>query len=107
MWKAGDDEEKVSSLLKDAHISEKDLKEEGVTSDMIKTIVALTQNEGESYEDYIKRLAGNESAHSIKVLELEDSLNLSVYSDLKESDYQMIKNYIGALNYLNTIPYNI
>lgn len=71
----GDDFE-IVAMLKDAHLSVEDLKEEGFSEPVIQAVDAITQREGEADEDYMKRVAKNPVAMRVKeISETENKEN--------------------------------
>ena len=65
------DEFEIVAMLKDTGLSVEDLRKEGFADDVIQAVDAITQKEGEAYEDYLKRVAKNSVALKVKVNEVE------------------------------------
>lgn len=61
---------------------------------------AITRREGESYMQYIKRCAENEIAKAVKILDLEDNMNIQRLGELKDEDIARLNKYKKAYKYL-------
>lgn len=80
---------------------------EGFSETVIDALKALTRRKGESYEDYIKRLAPNSLARTVKLSDLQDNLNLSRIlknRKLTAKDHERSEKYFKAKLYLNAFP---
>ena len=77
-----DDKARATSLLhnimKETDITANDLSEIGFPSDVVKTVVLMTREPGESYDEFINRiiLSNNSMALQIKKADIEQSMNL-------------------------------
>ena len=60
------DEFEIVAMLKDTRLSVEYLRKEGFAEDVIQAVDAITQREGEAYEDYMKRVAKNSVALRVK-----------------------------------------
>lgn len=61
---------------------------------------AITRREGESYMQYIKRCAENDIAKAVKILDLEDNMNIQRLGELKDEDIARLNKYKKAYKYL-------
>ena len=111
--KFSDDKTKVIALLHDimqeTEITANDLSEIGFPSDIVKTVVLMTREENESYDEFINRIIGskNDRALQIKKVDIEQSMDLH---DIEVTDdylnrievkykpqYEKILGYLGDL----------
>ncbi len=111
--KFSDDKTKVIALLhdimKETEITANDLSEIGFPSDIVKTVVLMTREENESYDEFINRIIGskNDRALQIKKVDIEQSMDLH---DIEVTDdylnrievkykpqYEKILGYLGDL----------
>ena len=111
--KFSDDKTKVIALLhdimKETEITAYDLSEIGFPSDIVKTVVLMTREKDESYDDFINRIIGskNDRALQIKKVDIEQSMDLH---DIEVTDdylnrievkykpqYEKILGYLGDL----------
>tara|TARA_Y100000310_G_scaffold335963_1_gene419306 strand:- start:2908 stop:3387 length:480 start_codon:yes stop_codon:yes gene_type:complete len=67
--------------------------------DMYLALVAITRQEEEKYEEYIKRVSGDDNARLVKILDLRDNLTRSVPPLERHK-----KRYEAALSFLTSVP---
>lgn len=68
--------------------------------EIIEAVDALTRREGESYMDFIHRVATNSIALCVKIRDLEDNLDCKRIPDMKEEDWNRMKKYYKARKFL-------
>jgi len=73
-----------------------DLREMGFGEDVVRAIDALTKREGESYDDFIDRLASNPLARQVKMADLEDNMDPRRLASLGGPDLERIAKYHRA-----------
>lgn len=97
-------EEKIVAILhdtiEDTNISPEILKEEGFPDYIIKAILAVTKQEGETYEDFVKRASKNPISCNVKIADIKDNLDVSRLSEVKEKEAARLNKYIKALEFL-------
>jgi len=104
MFKANKIEEKIIAVLHDViEKTNKDfdfLRNAGFSDKIILAIDALSRRSGESYDKYIARVAENQLAKTIKILDLKDNIcSLNVDKGQQKKSDQYLK-YQTALNRL-------
>ena len=72
------------------------LRAEGFPEEVVQIIELLTKREGEPYEEYVKRAAGNGIARRIKIADLEDNMNMQRCRELTGADFKRYQKYHGA-----------
>jgi len=72
----------------------------GFPEAVVEAVDALTRREGESYEAFVARAAGNPLARRVKIADLEDNLDLSRIAAPTEKDYRRLERYRRALERL-------
>ena len=62
------------------------------------SVMVLTRRDGESYDDYIERIAnsGDTIAIVVKIADLNDNMNLGRLDDVTEKDIERTKKYARA-----------
>lgn len=104
MAKMVNSDEKAVALLhdviEDSDYTADDLRKEGIPANVIDAVLALTKEEGESYEFFIERVLKNKLASKVKIADIEDNINVLRLKSLKDSDLQRIANYHKAWNKL-------
>lgn len=65
---------------------------------------ALTRRDGESYDEFVGRCAGNAVARDVKRADIEDNLDLSRLPAVTDRDLQRADKYRRALALLASVP---
>lgn len=94
--KTGTTEEMIVALLhdvvEDSSWTMGDLKKEGFSEAVLAAVEALTRLDGEPYQIYIERVAGNSLATKVKMLDLQHNMEPARLSDRgPEDDLRTIK----------------
>ena len=98
------DEEKIVALLhdtiEDTNVTADYLLSEGFPRNIVDSILSVTRNENESYEDFIKRCHLNPIGRQVKLHDLEDNMDISRLPQVTEKDLARLNKYIEAYRYL-------
>jgi len=101
------DEEMAVALLhdviEDSEMSEQDLLNEGIPTKVVEAVKCLTKGSGEDYDEFISRVSKNELASEIKIVDIEDNINILRLKTLSEKDLERIAKYHRAWNKLQNI----
>lgn len=105
------DEEKIVALLhdtiEDTDVTAEYLLSQGFPQDIIEGILAVTKREGESYEEFVARAAGNPLGRIVKLRDLEDNLDVSRLDYVSPETAARLSKYLAARNFLiNCRPQN-
>lgn len=104
MLKVNSIEEKIVAVLHDAledtECTYQNLKEIGLSDELIESIYCLTRQNNESYMDFIRRCKQNHIARIVKLADLEDNCDLSRIENPSEKDYARVKKYKKAIKEL-------
>lgn len=73
----------------------------GFKQEIVDAIMSLTQREGESFNDFIMRVDGNQIGRSVMMSNLEDELNFYRYEQLTADDLIIINEKLKAWRYLD------
>jgi hypothetical protein len=90
MARVDTDLERVVAVLHDTvenggdRISFERLRAEGFPEDVVAAVECLTDRDGESYEDFLARIAPNPLARRVKVADLADQLDLFHHTDISD-----------------------
>ena len=69
------------------------LRKEGFDELLIEALDCLTRRDGESYKEFIDRLAPNPVARAVKIADLEDNMNLKQLERVTETDLKRTAKY--------------
>jgi guanosine-3',5'-bis(diphosphate) 3'-pyrophosphohydrolase len=64
----------LHDVLEDTETTADDLREIGISADIVDAVIALTHDPAETYEEYTQRVARNAVARDIKLADLADNL---------------------------------
>ena len=70
----------------------------------VQVLEELKQKEGETYEDYIRRLRRSYVSKQVIEAELEDRLDLTTYKEITDEDLEKIQQYKWAYDELFPLP---
>lgn len=97
-------EEKIVALLhdvvEDTDVTFEDLKEMGFSFEIIEAVKAITKN-GESYEEYLRKVKENEIARKVKMEDIKHNMDLSRLSVITDKDLKRVEKYKKAFKYLS------
>lgn len=79
------------------------LRTEGFSEEVVRAVDALTRREGESYEEFVRRVGENPVARRVKLADLEDNMDVRRLSRLDEKDLERLKKYHQAWLKLSAI----
>lgn len=107
MDKMDTDEEKIVAILhdtiEDGVCTLKDLIDEHFGTDVIYALILLTHKERDSYDEYIKKIAGDKLATKVKLADLKDNSDITRLKGLTKKDFDRIEKYHRSYVYLSKI----
>lgn len=99
--------EKIVALLhdvvEDTDITIDYLKQQGFSCDIIDAIDAITKQENEPYEEYLKRLIQNKLAFSVKIADMTHNSDITRIPNPKQKDFDRVKKYKDKIEYLKSL----
>ena len=102
-------DEKIVALLhdtvEDSSISLSFLKQEGFCDEIVDAVNALTKRDGEAYETFISRVMLCKLATRVKIVDLQDNLDVRRLKEITTNDLQRIQKYLTALSKLSQSKY--
>ena len=72
------------------------LRAEGFSEAVLRALDLLTHRDGEGYEAYVERIAGDELARRVKLADLEDNMDLRRIPDPQPADLERLAKYRRA-----------
>ncbi|MGH9287318.1 MAG: GTP pyrophosphokinase [Acidimicrobiales bacterium] len=94
----------LHDAIEDSDLELSDLVEAGYPADVVAAIDCLTHREGETYEDYIERVATNEVARRVKIADLQENLANNRRSADAPGNVERIARYESAVAQLSAHP---
>ena len=95
----------LHDVVEDSPITLADLRRAGCPDKVLKAVDCLTRREGERYEEYVRRAAGDRLARIIKIADLEDNMELRLKHGLAGKDKARMARYRKAYLALTGLSY--
>lgn len=100
------DEQKMVALLhdviEDCGVTADELLAEGFPQEVIEGIVAVTRQDGESYEEFVARAKQNPLGRAVKLHDLEDNLDIFRLDTLSPEMAARFSRYLAAYRFLQS-----
>jgi len=93
----------LHDVLEDTSITVDDLREGGYSEEVLRALDALTRREGESYPEFIERVAADPLARRVKLADLADNLDADRLPEMAEADRQRMARYRAAWERLESL----
>jgi phosphonatase-like hydrolase len=90
----------LHDLIEDTNHTLSELRHIGYTEEIIQAIDALSKKSGESYVEFIERVAANPLAKRVKLADLEDNMDIRRLSEITERDQERLRRYQSAWRHL-------
>ena len=91
----------LHDVVEDTHFTQEDLRSRGYPTDVLEALDCLTKRPAEDYEDFIQRIKPNPIARRVKLVDLEDNMDVRRLLTLNEEDFRRLKRYRKAWAELN------
>lgn len=92
----------LHDVLEDTDTTPEDLLHQGFPQDIIDCLLLMTRQDGQDYEEYVRRLSANPVCREVKIADLEDNMDIRRLPSLKERDLLRIQKYHKAWKFLTT-----
>ena len=93
----------LHDVVEDCSVSFDELRAFGMTERVVSGVKALTRQNGETYEQFIERLAGNRDALLIKREDLRDNSDLTRLKGVTEKDVTRMQKYMRAFKRVESL----
>ena len=93
----------LHDVIEDSEWTMEMLENEGMSSRVLDALECLTHIDGESYEDYIKRIATNKDAIRVKLEDLSHNMDLKRLKGLRQKDFERMEKYTRAYAFLSKV----
>jgi (p)ppGpp synthase/HD superfamily hydrolase len=94
----------LHDVVEDTDWTFEKLSAEGYSDVLVEAIKAVTKQEGEEYEAFVRRSAANPLAKKIKLADLEDNMDLRRMPEVTEKDLSRLQKYVKAWHFLSETP---
>jgi (p)ppGpp synthase/HD superfamily hydrolase len=93
----------LHDVVEDCDVSFDDLRDFGMPERVVAGVKALTRQAGETYEQFIERLAGNRDALLVKREDLRDNSDLTRLKGVTEKDVARMQKYMRAFKRVESL----
>jgi (p)ppGpp synthase/HD superfamily hydrolase len=93
----------LHDVVEDCKVSFDDLRAIGMTDRVISGVKALTKQAGETYEQFIDRLASNHDAMMVKREDLRDNSDITRLKGITPKDIERMEKYMKAFRKLDAL----
>lgn len=90
----------LHDVVEDSDYTFDDLRQMGYGEDVLEALDCLTRRADETYEAFVERASKNPIAKQVKLADIEDNLDVRRLRDITDKDYQRLKRYRKAWEYL-------
>lgn len=91
----------LHDVVEDSDWTLEKLREKGFSEEVLEAIEDVTNREGESYEQFIERAGKNQIARRVKIVDLEDNMDVKRLKTMTDKDAKRIAKYLRAWTSLN------
>lgn len=92
----------LHDVVEDTEWTLDELKKEGFSDDVVNAVNALTRRTGETYWDYIGRAKKNKIARKVKIVDLEDNMDVRRLVKVGDEERDRLKRYHKAWTILQS-----
>lgn len=104
MLKALTEEEQIVAVLhdtiEDTDLALDDLRREGFSDEIVEAIDRLSRRDDETYHEFILRIKENRLAARVKILDIQDNMDLTRIKKPSDKDRKRLEKYSRALDTL-------
>lgn len=91
----------LHDVIEDSDSTPDDLRELGISEEVVEAVELLSRRQSETYEQFIERIKSNELARKVKLVDLADNMDLSRLDDIGEKDLERLAKYHRAYKELS------
>ncbi len=92
----------LHDVLEDSNYTAVQLKSDGFTLRIIRSVEILTKDKNTAYNDYLVAVKRNANAWSVKKADLKHNMDISRIPNPTQKDLDRIKKYKEALHFLES-----
>jgi (p)ppGpp synthase/HD superfamily hydrolase len=86
----------LHDIIEDTEWTLEELKKEGFSDEIVDAVNAMTRRTGETYWDFVARAKKNTIARKVKIVDLEDNMDVRRMTKITEEDQDRLKRYHKA-----------
>ena len=86
----------LHDVVEDTEWTLEGLAAEGFSDSVLKALECVTKREGEEYQAFVQRSASDPIARRVKLMDLEDNMNILRLAQLSDKDLERLRKYHQA-----------
>jgi (p)ppGpp synthase/HD superfamily hydrolase len=83
----------LHDVVEDSDWTIEKLRDEGFSDEVLAAVESVTNREGESYDEFVKRASENSIGRRVKIADLEDNMNTFRLAELRPKDLDRLAKY--------------
>lgn len=93
----------LHDVLEDTTATPDFLRQQGFSDEIVEAVLSVTRRPEERYDDFIIRCSLNPIGRYVKILDLEDNLNVMRLSEVTPSTASRLNKYLKSLRFLKSL----
>lgn len=90
----------LHDTIEDTGVTAEYLHSEGFPDEIVNGVLSVTKQDGETYDDFVRRAAENAIGREVKIADLEDNMDIRRLQKITEDDVARLRKYLRAWQYL-------
>lgn len=90
----------LHDTIEDTGVTAEYLHSEGFPDELVNGVLSVTKQDGETYDDFVRRAAENAIGREVKIADLEDNIDIRRLQKITEDDVTRLRKYLRAWQYL-------
>ena len=93
----------LHDTIEDTDVTADYLRSEGFPEEIVGAVLSVTKQEGEIYEDFVRRAAENPISKEVKIADLEDNMDIRRLKEITDEDVVRLRKYLRSWQYLKDL----
>ncbi|MBP5561723.1 MAG: GTP pyrophosphokinase [Muribaculaceae bacterium] len=90
----------LHDTVEDTDVTVAYLRSKGFPEAIVNGVLSVTKQDGETYDDFVKRAAANDIGREVKIADLEDNMDIRRLKEITDDDVARLRKYLHAWQYL-------
>ena len=90
----------LHDTIEDTGVTAEYLHSEGFPDELVNGVLSVTKQDGETYDDFVRRATENAIGREVKIADLEDNMDIRRLKEITEEDVARLRKYLRAWQYL-------
>ena len=90
----------LHDTIEDTSVTAAYLQSERFPNEIINGVMSVTKQEGETYDDFVRRASENPIGKEVKRADLEDNMDIRRLNEITDEDVARLRKYLCSWQYL-------